>query len=103
MIDWSFLKPSLERIAVALEGKPTNVADQLLERGLEQHALNYVKNKPWLDHEAWKQARFYRVAELAGAALTVDGEHHKQWFLERIIEACGLDPSMADHEPGIAP
>ncbi len=34
-------------------------------------------------------------------ALTIDGGHHKQWYLERIADYFGID--LPDHEPGIAP
>lgn len=39
-------------------------------------------------------------------ALMVDGEHHKQWYLERILERLGHDPEkMRDMgwDEGIAP
>lgn len=41
-------------------------------------------------------------------ALSRDGAHHKQWYLERIEELLGVDLDAAkknddDWEPGIAP
>ncbi len=34
-------------------------------------------------------------------AVTIDGGHHKQWYLEHIADYFGID--LPDHEPGIAP
>ena len=82
--------------------KLANPVFTLLAEGAATHAQK--------EHERWKDARYYRVAELAGAALGVSLEAggriaalHKQWFLEQIYEALGLDPSLIKHEPGIAP
>jgi hypothetical protein len=36
-------------------------------------------------------------------ALTVEGEHHKQWYLQRIAEVLEADVSEHDIEEGIAP
>ena len=41
------------------------------------------------------------IRELVEAALTTDGAHHKQWYLERVALQLGLP--LPDHEPGIAP
>ena len=40
---------------------------------------------------------------LAEEALVVRGQHHKQWFLERIAEYVGINLGEVDYEPGIAP
>lgn len=32
-----------------------------------------------------------QVELLAFDALVTDGAHHKQWYLERILEECGYD------------
>ena len=53
----------------------------------------------------------YKVAEiesLALEAIQTDGGHHKQWYLEKILEMCGWeDPKelqrIYPHEEGIAP
>jgi hypothetical protein len=53
-----------------------------------------------------------KIYELAIAGLLIDGEYHKQWFLEEIIKACGdgigtvlaaLKIEGYDFERGIAP
>ena len=42
------------------------------------------------------------LRDLIEAALTTDGAHHKQWYLERI--AWGLKLNFrVDYEPGIPP
>jgi hypothetical protein len=45
------------------------------------------------------------VRVLALRALQTDGAHHKQWFLERILEATEARPSSPhrDWTPGVAP
>lgn len=42
------------------------------------------------------------VLELVEHALTTDGTHHKQWYLEQIAFQLEL-PIAVDHEPGVAP
>ncbi len=48
-----------------------------------------------------------KVLALAICGLHFDGAHHKQWFLERIIDALGSDSAEAyeygDWEDGVAP
>lgn len=41
------------------------------------------------------------VAALLREAVTTDGGHHKQWYLERIAEELGVE--LPDHDHGIAP
>jgi len=44
------------------------------------------------------------VRDLIIGALTTDGEHHKQWYLERIAEVLGIElVTELDYEKGIAP
>jgi hypothetical protein len=49
----------------------------------------------------------YNAKLLVMDALLTDGVHHKQWYLERVLEALGYDPETlhADlqWERGIAP
>lgn len=47
------------------------------------------------------QEESYSVAELLAGAVTTDGAHHKQWYLERIAERLGI--SLPEHDEGIAP
>jgi hypothetical protein len=55
------------------------------------------------------EAACAKAAELAFNALTTDGAHHKQWYLEQIVRALGLDPEHFEkttgitYERGIAP
>lgn len=44
-----------------------------------------------------------RLKPLLQEALATDGEHHKQWFLERIAAELRLERTMPEHEPGVAP
>jgi hypothetical protein len=77
--------------------------DGLLDDALRRHATVRLHQQAGVRGQENSQRRYYRVAELAGAGLTVDGGHHKQWFLEEIYKALGLDPDLIQHEPGIAP
>ncbi|MBA7624550.1 hypothetical protein ES703_31959 [subsurface metagenome] len=47
------------------------------------------------------------VESIALEAIQVDGGHHKQWYLEKILELCGWDSEQLQkiypHEEGIAP
>lgn len=53
----------------------------------------------------------YKVASIESIALEaiqVDGGHHKQWCLEKILEVCGWEDleelqKIYPHEEGIAP
>lgn len=53
-----------------------------------------------------------KVTDLALDGLFTDGGHHKQWYLERILETLGIDLEWlaeavksvdGEWEPGIAP
>jgi len=48
-----------------------------------------------------RAARMDEVRRLIGEALQNGAAHHKQWYLEQIALALGIDPG--EHEPGIAP
>ncbi len=41
------------------------------------------------------------LADFLADAVTQDGGHHKQWYLEELATHLGID--LPDHEPGIAP
>ena len=41
------------------------------------------------------------ITELLNNGVCYDGGHHKQWYLERIAEALGIE--LEEHEAGIAP
>lgn len=47
------------------------------------------------------------IAKLALDGLVIDGEHHKQWFLEQIAFECGVGEhtiaAYTDGREGIAP
>jgi hypothetical protein len=43
-----------------------------------------------------------KIRRLAEEGLQTDGGHHKQWFLEQILELLTRQEAP-DHEPGIAP
>lgn len=47
------------------------------------------------------RAKLSDIGELVTEAVQVDGDWHKQWFLEQIAERLGI--SLPDHEEGIAP
>jgi hypothetical protein len=42
-----------------------------------------------------------RLEQLIGDAVTTDGDHHKQWYLEEIAKV--FDIELPEHQPGIAP
>ena len=41
------------------------------------------------------------VESLIRSALTTDGAHHKQWYIEQIAAGLGIDISSVDYERGI--
>ena len=41
-----------------------------------------------------KKKRLEAITELALDALEVDGEHHKQWYIEKILKLCGVDVNV---------
>ncbi len=41
------------------------------------------------------------LTDFLADAVTIDGGHHKQWYLEELATHLGID--LPDHEPGIAP
>jgi len=43
------------------------------------------------------------IKDLIMDALSIDGEHHKQWYLEEIARRLGLDIPNFAYEEGIAP
>lgn len=47
------------------------------------------------------------VYELVISALQIEGEHHKQWYLEQILKQLGHDPKEMREKPywdeGVAP
>ncbi len=44
------------------------------------------------------------IRDLVIGGLTTDGEHHKQWYLEQIANALGIELTQElDYEKGIAP
>ena len=47
------------------------------------------------------------IYDLVISALMIDGEHHKQWYLEQILKHLGHDPEEAREKPtwdeGMAP
>jgi hypothetical protein len=53
--------------------------------------------------EAIQAATIPKIMDLALNALYIDGEHHKQWYLEQIARLAGADLADETHEPGIAP
>jgi len=51
------------------------------------------------------KAKLASIESIALEAIQVDGGHHKQWYLERILKLCGWDSEqlqkMYPHEEGI--
>jgi len=46
------------------------------------------------------------IYDLVLSALMTDGEHHKQWYLERILEELGHNPKVIKDlswDEGVAP
>lgn len=44
------------------------------------------------------------VTDLIIAGLLIDGEHHKQWYLEQIAKLLGIDlTSPLNYDEGVAP
>lgn len=57
-----------------------------------------IMHRPEIYPRQWVLSR---VAELLREAVEIDGAHHKQWYLEQVAE--GLEVTLPNHEPGIAP
>lgn len=53
--------------------------------------------------ERKKPISIARARALLTEALKIDGEHHKQWYLEEVFKALGGDPTKVDHWEGIPP
>ncbi len=51
---------------------------------------------PWEKKQIAKEKE--KVKELCIDGLLEDGAHHKQWYLERILEAAGFDLREICHE-----
>ena len=43
-----------------------------------------------------------KIQQLVNEALTTDGAHHKQWYIEKIADKLGL-LTIIEHDEGIAP
>lgn len=56
---------------------------------------------PDLKPLAGKLVKRLQVVDLLHSAVTTDGGHHKQWYLERIAEELGI--ALPEHDEGIAP
>lgn len=50
-----------------------------------------------------EQNKLFKVAELVEDGLSVDGSHHKQYFLSEIAKELDLDVYLPSYEEGIAP
>lgn len=72
-------------------------------KGFITEAVERMRTAPADQRDLERKRMYYRINELAGAGLTVDGGHHKQWFLEQILEVLGSDPYLIEHERGIEP
>jgi len=61
----------------------------------QQQVIDAVPQHTYLNPMDWgrkgEQARDYVLKDLAAIALYVDGGHHKQWYLEQILEAIDVD------------
>ncbi len=66
-----------------------------------------MANPQWTGEQFERQAK--EAVRLALEGLTTDGGHHKQWYLEQIARALGINPERFAAEtgirwkPGIAP
>ncbi len=43
------------------------------------------------------------IERMFDKALSTDGAHHKQWYLQQIAKMLGFDFDKCDYEKGIAP
>lgn len=91
----------LDAAATSLRDIAMVVADPT--KGLIAAAVERSQAAAAEDQARTKSRMYYRVVELAGAGLTTDGAHHKQWFLEQILETLGYPTHGIPHEDGIAP
>ena len=71
---------------------------------LEQQYLDAGQSKSHEMRTVLEAARLVADPNLADTfanAVTIDGGHHKQWYLEHLADYFGIE--LPDHEPGIAP
>jgi len=45
----------------------------------------------------------YTMEDLINEGLSIDGSHHKQWYLEQIAKKLGIKIDESEYEKGIAP
>lgn len=57
---------------------------------MEKNIISQVNDLSFKDIEEMPQGREKAIAE-ACAGLVVDGAHHKQYALEKVLEALGVD------------
>lgn len=54
-----------------------------------------------------KKIKKQAIKDLVINALQIDGEHHKQWYLEEILKVLGYNPDEMRDQPsweeGVAP
>ncbi len=60
-----------------------------------------AKNK--LADSLSKHSDIERIHRMVTAALSVDGAHHKQWYLYEIAHELGMPVELWDIDRGIAP
>ena len=77
------------------------------DSGIEYPRRDYCA---WLEKElaASRDSRILsavpseEIQQLVNEALTTDGGHHKQWYIEKIADKLGL-LTIIEHDEGIAP
>ena len=93
--------PTMRQVAEAIPnpyGKPpsTSVISFHLKKLEEDGRI--VRGEGGIEIVGGRWVRLEGVKELLTDALWIDGEHHKQWYLERIAELLSVDLDMLDHE-----
>lgn len=83
-------------VSEAIEYLVTEVLPEAIN---QDHQLHEGGTKP--SGGFTKISELVALGEVLADAVSIDGGHHKQWYLEHIAGTLGID--LPDHEPGIAP
>lgn len=59
--------------------------------------------EPNLERTIYNSSEMKLVTDFIKDGLVTDGDHHKQWYLEKIAETLSIDICSHEHEKGISP
>lgn len=92
-------------LAAVIDGRPKDPV-MTIELGTEVeiegclYRIEY-RSPDWTQLTPILRATRPTVTQLLSDAVTIDGAHHKQWYLERIAQE--LEVTLPEHDAGTAP